>query len=101
VAGRCGIHRTSRALRLDYYSLKERVEQQSIAITAPAPKGIGGQGAPPLPTFLELGPPASFGACECMLEWENAAGAKMRIHLKNVAMPDLATLSRSFWNPAP
>jgi hypothetical protein len=33
------------------------------------------------------------------LELENAAGAKMRIHLKNVATPDLAALSRSFWNP--
>ena len=99
-ASRCGIHRTSRALRLDYYAIKERVEQQSAAIAAAASTGIGGQSAPPLPAFLELTPPASTGSCECTLELENAAGAKMRVHLKNVAMPDLAALSRSFWNPA-
>jgi hypothetical protein len=34
-----------------------------------------------------------------MLELEDAAGAKMRIGLKGFAMPDLAALSRSFWNP--
>ncbi len=36
-----------------------------------------------------------------MLELEDAAGAKMRIGLKGFAMPDLAALSRSFWNPGP
>ena len=66
-----------RALRLDYYSLKERVEQQSTAISAPATKDIGGQGEPPLAAFLELAPPASIGSCECTLELENAAGAKI------------------------
>ena len=100
-AGRCGIHRTSRALRLDYYALKERVERQSAAIAAPAARAVANQHFPSLPTFLELAPPpASIGSCECMLELENAAGAKMRVHLKNVATPDLAALSRSFWNPA-
>jgi hypothetical protein len=90
-AGTCGLHRTSKALRLDYYSLKERVEQQAAA-----------------PKFLELTPPAEHasaavpaGACECTLELEDADGAKMRVHLKGVATPDLAALSRSFWNPVP
>jgi hypothetical protein len=100
-AGQCGIHRTSRALRLDYYALKERVEQQSMAIAAPAPKSVANQRFRTLPTFLELAPPAAAGSCECTLELENAAGAKMRVHLKNVAVPDLAALSRSFWNFAP
>jgi len=99
-ASRCGIHRTSRALRLDYYALKERVEQQSAAIVAPAAKAVANQHFPSLPAFLELAPSASIGSCECTLELENAAGAKMRVHLKNIAMPDLAALSRSFWNPA-
>jgi hypothetical protein len=98
-AGTCGLHRTSKALRLDYYSLKERVEQQAAADReerAAAPK------------FLELTPPAEHasaavpaGACECTLELEDADGAKMRVYLKGVATPDLAALSRSFWNPVP
>ena len=99
-ASRCGIHRTSRALRLDYYALKERVEQQSVATAAPATRAVADQRFPSVPAFLELTPLASIGSCECTLELENAAGAKMRVHLTNVAMPDLAALSRSFWNPA-
>jgi hypothetical protein len=29
--------------------------------------------------------------------WEDAAGAKMRVHLKGVEAPDVVALSRSFW----
>jgi hypothetical protein len=92
-AGTHGIHRTSRALRLDYYSLKKRVEHRS---TAARDKTERAAAAP----FLELAPSAFAGPCECSLELEDAAGAKMRVHLKGIAMPDLAALSRSFWNPA-
>jgi hypothetical protein len=89
-----GIHRTSKALRLDYYALKKRVEQQS----ATAHNKTEEAAAAP---FLELAPPAFASPCECSVEWKNAAGAMMRVHLTGSAMPDLAALSRSFWNPAP
>ena len=49
---------------------------------------------------IELVSPASAGLCCCTLELERDGGAKMRIQLKSVTMPDLAALSRSFWNPA-
>jgi hypothetical protein len=88
-AGTHGIHRTCRALRLDYYSLKERVEGST-----PAPDQA--EAAAP---FLELAPSAFASPCECTLELENTAGAKMCVHLKGIATPDLAALSRSFWNP--
>jgi len=98
-AGTHGIHRTSRALRLDYYSLKERVEQRSTAAPDPAERAATAK-------FLELAPPTDHGfaavpasACDCTMELENAAGAKMRVHLKAIQPPDLAGLSRSFWNP--
>jgi hypothetical protein len=120
-AGVHGLHRTVRALRLDYYSLKERVEQQAGTARDPVARGavgrrqpsarkrFGGRGADStraLPAFLELAPPADHGftaapvgPCQCTVEWEDAAGAKMRVELKGTAMPDLAALSRSFWNP--
>ena len=47
--------------------------------------------------FLELAAPVATGSGECILELENADGAKMRVHLKGVEAPDLAALSRSFW----
>jgi hypothetical protein len=115
-AGRCGIHRTSKALRLDYYSLKERVEEQSrissdqakrSTADRPRERASGAQHGPAraVPAFLELAPAGQLAAvpagCECTLELEDAHGAKMRIQLKAAQPPDLAALSRSFWNPAP
>jgi len=48
--------------------------------------------------FIELVAPMPAGLCHCTLELENTGGAKMRIQLRSVAMPDLATISRSFWD---
>jgi hypothetical protein len=94
MAGTYGLHRTAKALRLDYYSLKKRVQQEAAdARRVPARDGAA--------TFLELTPPASAGPCRCLLELEDGRGAKMRVALKGVAAPDLAALSRSFWNRGP
>jgi hypothetical protein len=93
MAGRYGLHRTAQALPVEYYSLKKRVERES----ARAPVETTA-------TFLELTPPADhnltsapMGGCEYTLELEDGAGAKMRIHVKGVEPPDLATLSRDLW----
>ena len=87
LAGSYGICRTAKALRVDYYSLKARFEQESA-------------GAAELPRekFLELPPPTTTSLGECTVEWEDAAGSKMRVHLKGFHAPDLAALGRSFWN---
>ena len=92
IARTYGIHRTAKALRVDYYSLKKRLEQQSPS-SGPMLEGDAAA------TFLELTPPqgASAGLGECLLELEDAEGAKMRVRLQGVATPDLAALSRSFW----
>ena len=86
-----GMNRTARALRLNYYGLKKRVEQQAVgAAGVSETKGTA--------RFVELASFSSAGSCECLLELENACGAKMRIQLKSIAMPDLAALSQTFWN---
>jgi len=91
LAGRYGIHRTAKALRVDYYSLKKRVEGTPAASASNVPAGAAGA------TFLELPAAAWAGSGECTLELEDAGGAKMRVHLKGFESPDLAALSRSFW----
>jgi hypothetical protein len=88
-AGRYGLNPTARALRLDYYTLKKRVE------AAGSQDGPDGES---VASFLELTPPASGSAAECILELERPDGAKMRVHLKGSEAPDLAALSRSFWS---
>ncbi|MFV2070363.1 MAG: hypothetical protein ACC645_25640 [Pirellulales bacterium] len=99
LAGVYGLHRTAKALRVNYYALKERVEQKAAARASNRSKGDGA-------TFLELAAPASSssiltGSCECTLELEDAEGAKMRVRLSGVRMPDLVALSRSFWRAEP
>jgi hypothetical protein len=105
-AGVHGLHRTVRALRLDYYSLKERVEQQAGTPCTPAASAAGrrrpsarkrpgrrrADTAQSLPAFLELTPPAAHGfllapagPCQSIVEWQDGAGAKMRVELKGTA----------------
>ena len=121
VAGKYGVCRTSRALRLDYYSLKKRVEATGpLGEQAPghqSAEGGSGRAADRAPAarsaagkihrgeFIELAlpAPASYtpaGTPECTLELEDPCGAKMRGCLKGTPAPDSAALSRSFWNSA-
>lgn len=48
--------------------------------------------------FVELVMPVPAGPCHCTLELVDTRGAKMRIELRSSAMPDLASISQSFWN---
>ena len=93
MAGTFGLNRTARALRLDYYAFKKRIERQPATVPHPPAKTAS--------TFLELPLPASAGSCDCTLELENASGLKMRVQVKGDKAPDLAVLCRSFWNPVP
>ena len=112
-AGKYGIHRTAKVLRVDYYALKERVEAVGPQVEASVPcgkaaasRGASNRRAAPArgqsdrlaaATFVELAPPLSGGVRECILELEAPGGAKMRVHLKGVEAPDLAALTQSFW----
>ena len=99
-----GICRTAQTLRVNYDALKKRVEHHVAAVPSMPPKAAG-------TTFLELprpadnrlaaptamGPQCPADTCDCTWELEDGAGAKMRVHLKSMAMPDLIALSRGFW----
>jgi len=89
LAGRLGLSRTATALRVGYYSLQERCERASRPVSRSEAAA----------TFVEL-PPGSFAGptTECVIEWEKASGARLRIRLPGT--PDLAALSRSFWETA-
>jgi hypothetical protein len=93
MAARYGLHRTARALRLDYYTLRKHVAEEEVAHAEPSENGAA--------TFFELSPPAPSAACDCTLELHDASGAKMRVQVKGIAMPDLAAISQSFWNRRP
>jgi hypothetical protein len=94
MAGTFGLHRTAKTLRVNYYTLKKRVEREAAAASRTPEED-------PVTTFFELTPPVASGSCECTMELEDSGGAKMRIRLNGVEAPDLAALSRSFWQSEP
>lgn len=110
-AGVYGLNRTATALRVNYCALNKQVERAASGGDLPAETGTASRGASDgsvvatdgraMATFLELAPPASRNAGECILELENPGGAKLRIHLKGVEVPDLVALSRDFWGVGP
>ncbi len=85
MAAEHGLNRTARVLKLDYYSLKKRLDGAS------GPAGSS--------TFVELPSSSSLSiASECVIELEDATGSRMRVHLKGQNLPDVLALSRSLWN---
>src|SRR5256884_2833614 len=85
-----GLHRTARALRLNYYSLKKRFRWIAGAPCRPQREA----------TFVELLPSGAAGPSACTIEMENAQGGKMKIQLQGLGGTDLAVLRNSFWKAA-
>jgi hypothetical protein len=83
-AGQYGLHKTAKALHLDYNALKKRLK-------------IVTEGNKSAPAFVELISPVSSPNSECLIELESRHGEKMRIHFKGAALPDLGTLGNMFW----
>ena len=73
----------SKALRLNYTVLKNRV-QASNTDSGPA--------------FVELDFGKSIFPTECIVEMEDKTGSKMKMHLKGVIGLDLLELGRAFWS---
>ena len=85
-----GVNPTAIALGLEYKHLKER--------TGSARRNSRSKKAK-TPSFMELiVPPETRHLRECTIELENARGAKMKIHLQNVEMNDLAGWIQRFWS---
>ena len=76
-----GLNRTTRALKLDYYSLKKRVE-------------AGAHHEQNASAFIEL-PPVPISVQECLIECEDGA-VRLRVHLKGYSAAEIATVGRSF-----
>ena len=80
-AGKYGVTRTARSLKLDYYALKKRV---FLAEGQPAENGSA---------FVEL-PSVSAPASACVIEWEDHAGI-LRVQLTGYQAADIAVVGRS------
>ena len=98
LAERYGVSRTSQALPVGYYALQERLvacgQSSDDSKNVPA---VDSSPVMPSPKFVEL-PTATLGApVECVVEFEKPGGAKLRIHVRSLQLPDLSALGRAFW----
>jgi len=83
-----GLNKTARLLRLDYYSLKKRVQAAGGGPT------VGTKAAP---TFVEfVSAEGSSVGPECTLEFEGGNGAKMRMQLRGGTVPDIGACLSAF-----
>jgi hypothetical protein len=81
-----GLNKTARTLGLKYDSLKKHLEA--------TPPGASGAGKT-RPEFMELVPREMMpSSIECTIEWEEANGGKMRMHVKGIGVPDLVSFGR-------
>ena len=87
-----GVSRTSRVLKVPYHGLKRRVE----AAGASPSRSLARRTKTAAPTFVEILPSPTSPSPECLVEFENACGSKMRIHAKGGNTPDLPALARLF-----
>ena len=90
LAGRYGVNRTAAALRLDYYHLKRRVKEKASSSAEPRQSGADVR-------FEELPGSAFAPPLECVIQFENTEGARLRIEWRGNTAPDVAALGRDFW----
>jgi hypothetical protein len=92
LAGELGVHPVSKALRVNYERLKAYV-QETEGVTAEA------RSQKSAPVFVEVDmstQPAALG--DCLIELEDACGARMRMQLRGPLNVDIVGLSKSFWD---
>jgi len=105
-----GLSRAASVLGLDYYSLRKRVAarksdsaaMRSGFVDVSLPSGSARSGsASARPAFVELSSlqvPLPTGSGECVVEFADGSGARLRVHLRGCDVPDVVALGRSFWS---
>ena len=81
------LYHISKALRLNYTDLKQRLEQKQPGFIPPPIKPS---------EFIEVKINPAIHPLECLVEMEDPSGAKMRMHVKGGAGLDLLELGRIF-----
>ena len=83
-----GPSKTAKALRLDYYKLKEHLDASLKGHEEPKDRG-----------FFEV-PLFAPDSRESVLELEDGEGARLRVVLKGSKPAELESLARTFWKMA-
>ena len=87
LSGSYSLHSISKALRLNYSDLKDRVHDQ---FTADEVKRLPAAG------FIDLGCSQSLIESECIIEVQNSCGLKMKMSVKGKVDFNLLQLAKAF-----
>jgi hypothetical protein len=99
VARVAGVHATSKALRFNYYSLKDRLVRADSAALTPRKRDRDA-------TFVEvqmlplpsLAPRESAADDKTVVELVGVGGARMRIDVTGASRVDVVGLAQAFWS---
>ena len=80
-----GVARTSSSLRLDYYALKERLEERENRDTESTE------------AFVEVPMPVAAESTACTIELRDSTGTQLTLRFENANGVDVAALGRSLW----
>lgn len=94
VAGQVGIHRTARALALDYYGLARRVRDQQ---GKPADEIAAGRSTATPVSFVEFSAAIPSSVTECLIELEDRSGKRIKMQLRGVDWSAVTTLGCRLW----
>lgn len=96
-----GLHATSKALRFNYSSLKDRMLRADSA--APKPKKADPEATfvqVQMPTLPSFAPPESARG-QTVVELVSTRGARMRIDVTGASRVDVVGLAQAFWSREP
>ncbi len=85
-----GVNQAARALRLDYYDLKQRVETAGGAESSESE----------CPGFVELVSSDAVAVRECVVELEDGRGLKMRMQVSGATVEELPALGQLLFGQA-
>ena len=86
VAVGCGVEVAAERLKLDASRVKDWMDRLGLEEIAEN-----------RPTFVELLPPTNGFPAECIVQWEQRSGRKVRISLKGQATTQLLALGEMLW----
>ena len=86
-----GVYRTAKALRLNYETLKARVNAAPPERSSPGPSTAASPAK-----FVELLTETVLGAGQCVVEFDDGHGARMCVYLEHAEPSVLAALASAF-----
>jgi hypothetical protein len=99
VARIAGVHATSKAVRFNYYSLRDRlVRADSTALTPREPDRDATFVEVQMPSLPSLAPRESAVNDKTVVELVGTGGARMRIDVTGTSRVDVVGLAQAFWS---